>query len=321
MTGGAGFIGSHVVDRLIAAGHEPRIFDLVPSRHHDAVDTVLGDLTDAEAAVSAVRGCEAIMHLAAMADVNEVVADPARTDRVNTHGTFTLLEAARAEGIGRFLFASTVWAYGNSTSLEPHDEDTPLELPPHFYTATKLAGEMYCRSYEVLYGVSSTILRFGIPYGPRARPAAVVPAFIARAQAGTPLTISGDGSQSRQFVYVEDLAEGVVAALAPAAAGRIYNLVGEESVSIRQIADTVCALVATVPIEHGPERPADLRVGHVSGARAAAELGWRAETSFADGVRRYVEWLTATSGSPVASSASSTAGSASTVRRQEPAEL
>jgi len=299
VTGGAGFIGSHVVDKLVAAGHEPRIFDLVASPYHEGTDTVIGDLTDESTVRGAVHGCDAIMHLAAMADVNQVVTDPARTDRVNTHGTFTLLEAAREEKLGRFIYASTVWAYGNSTSPEPHDEDTPLELPPHFYTATKIAGEMYCRSYDVLYGVSSTILRFGIPYGPRARPAAVVPAFIGKAQSGTPLTISGDGSQTRQFVYVEDLADGVVAALAPAAAGRIYNLVGDESTSVRQIADTICEVVARVPIEHGPDRPADLRVGHISGARAEAELGWTARTSFAEGVRRYVDWLAATSGSPV----------------------
>ena len=299
VTGGAGFIGSHVVDKLVAAGHEPRIFDLVASPYHEGTDTVIGDLTDESTVRGAVHGCDAIMHLAAMADVNQVVTDPARTDRVNTHGTFTLLEAAREEKLGRFIYASTVWAYGNSTSPEPHDEDTPLELPPHFYTATKIAGEMYCRSYDVLYGVSSTILRFGIPYGPRARPAAVVPAFIGKAQSGTPLTISGDGSQTRQFVYVEDLADGVVAALAPAAASRIYNLVGDESTSVRQIADTICEVVARVPIEHGPDRPADLRVGHISGARAEAELGWTARTSFAEGVRRYVDWLAATSGSPV----------------------
>ena len=130
---------------------------------------------------------------------------------MNAHGTFTLLEAARRAEIGRFLYASTVWVYGNAPGPEPHDEDTPLVLPPHLYTATKLAGEMYCRSYETLYGLPGTILRFGIPYGPRARPAAVVPAFIKRARAGEPLTISGDGSQSRQFLYVEDLADGIVA--------------------------------------------------------------------------------------------------------------
>ena len=134
----------------------------------------------------------------------------------------------------RLVYASTIWVYGNAPGPEPHDEDTPLVLPPHLYTATKLAGEMYCRSYDVLYGLPTTILRFGIPYGPRARPAAVVPAFIAKAQAGTPLTIAGDGSATRQFVYVEDLAEGVVAALAPEAAGRIYNLVGDELVSVRR---------------------------------------------------------------------------------------
>ncbi len=295
MTGGAGFIGSHVVDKLVAAGHEPRIFDLVPSPYHppESVDTVLGDLTDADASTRAMRGCDAVAHLAAMADVNEVVAAPAQTDAINVHGTFTLLEAARTQELERFLYASTVWVYGNAPGPEPHDEDTPLVLPAHLYTATKLAGEMYCRSYETLYGVPSTILRFGIPYGPRARPAAVVPAFINRARSGEALTIAGDGSQSRQFVYVEDLAAGMVASLAPAGAGRVYNLVGEESVSVRQIADTVRELVADVPLLHGPERPADLRIGMISGARAERELGWRAETSFAEGVRSYLGWLDA----------------------------
>jgi UDP-glucose 4-epimerase len=323
VTGGAGFIGSHVVDALIRHGHEPRIFDLVGSPYHPSgtVEGRLGDLTDPDAVAAAVAGCDAVMHLAAMADVNEVVADPSRTERVNVRGTFVLLEAARGAGIARVLYASTVWVYGNAPGVEPLDEETPLVLPAHLYTATKLAGEMYCRSYETLYGLPSTILRFGIPYGPRARPAAVVPAFIARARSGEPLTIAGDGSQSRQFVYVEDLAEGMVAALAPAGAGGVYNLVGEESVSVRQIADTVCELVSEVPIVHGPERPADLRIGIISGARARAELDWSAETGFAAGVRRYIDWLTVTSGSPVARAASMTAGSASTVRRQESAEL
>jgi UDP-glucose 4-epimerase len=140
-----------------------------------------------------------------------------------------------------------------------------------------------------------------------------VPAFIAKAQAGTPLTIAGDGSATRQFVYVEDLAEGMVAAIALAGAGRIYNLVGDELVSVRQIADTVRELVAEVPIEHGPDRPVDLKFGQASGDRAASELGWRAETSFSEGIRRYVNWLAVTNGSPVSSAAESTAGSAAAV--------
>jgi UDP-glucose 4-epimerase len=315
VTGGSGFIGSHVVDKLRAAGHEPRILDLCPSPWHapGEIETALVDLTDAAGTAEAVRDAEAIVHLAAMADVNEVVGRPARTDAVNTHGTFNLLEAARAEGISRFLYASTIWVYGNAPGPEPHDEDTPLVLPPHLYTATKLAGEMYCRSFETMYGVSTTILRFGIPYGPRARPAAVVPAFIARAKAGTPLTIAGDGSATRQFVYVEDLAEGVVAALDPVAAGRIYNLVGDELVSVTEIADAVRELVSDVPVEHGPDRPVDLVFGRASGERAASELGWRPRTSFREGVRRYVDWLAVTNGSPVPAAASSTAGSAATV--------
>lgn len=323
MTGGAGFIGSHVVDKLIAAGHEPRIYDLRPSPYHapELVDTVLGDLTDATSAAAAIAGCDAVMHLAAMADVNEVAADPQRSERVNAYGTFVLLEAGRQAGLERFLYASTVWVYGNAPGPEPHGEETPLVLPAHFYTATKLAGEMYCRSYSSLYGLPTRILRFGIPYGPRARPAAVVPAFVARARAGEALTIAGDGSQSRQFVYVEDLADGMVAALSPSAAGDVYNLVGDELVSVRQIAETVRELVGEVPILYGPERPADLHIGVISGSLAELELGWRAATPFSEGVARYLDWLTVTSGSPVASAASMTAGSARAVARHEPAEL
>ena len=314
VTGGAGFIGSHVVDALGAQGHESRVLDLVPSPWHDGgVETVIADLQDAAAVREAVDGCDAVLHLAAMADVYQVVEEPARTDAVNVRGTFNLLEAAREANVQRFAYASTIWVYGNAPGPQPHDEDTPLVLPPHLYTATKLAGEMYCRAYDQLYGVPATILRFGIPYGPRARAAAVIPSFVARARAGQPLTIAGDGSATRQFVYVEDLAAGVVAALAPTGAGRIYNLVGEELVSVRQIADTVRELVADVPVEHGPDRPVDLVFGRASEERAARELGWRAATSFTDGVQRYVEWLTVTSGSPIASAASSTAGSAVTV--------
>jgi UDP-glucose 4-epimerase len=202
-----------------------------------------------------------------------------------------VLEAARHENIGRLAYASTVWVYGNAPVDGDLDEEAPLAHPSHVYTATKLAGEMYCNAYGELYGVKSTILRFGIPYGPRARPAAVIPSFVARAQQGDALTLAGDGNQTRQFVYVEDLAEGVVVALERAPAQRVYNLVGDEETSVRQIADTVRTVVGDVPVVHGPERPADVRLGHISGARAATELGWTARTNFTDGVRRYVDSL------------------------------
>src|SRR5204863_555064 len=136
--------------------------------------------------------------------------------------------------------------------------DSPLRMPAHLYTASKLAGEMYCTSYGELYGVETTILRFGIPYGPRARPAAVVPAFVGKALAGDPLTVAGSGDQSRRFVYVEDLADGVVRALdAPAGANRVYNLAGTETTTILEIAETVRDLVGEAEIEHTPARAGD----------------------------------------------------------------
>lgn len=299
VTGGSGFIGSHVVDQLLAREHEPTILDITPSPHHPQVTAVVGDLTDQEALARAARDVDAIVHLAAVADVNDVFSDPVRAGSVNAHGTQLVLEAARHEDIGRVVYASTVWVYGNAPVEGELDEDAPLGHPSHVYTATKLAGEMYCNAYGALYGVESTILRFGIPYGPRARPAAVIPSFVARAQHGDALTIAGDGNQSRQFVYVEDLAEGVVLGLERSAAGRVYNLVGDEETSVRQIADTVRTVVGDVPIVHGPERPADVRLGRISGARAAAELGWSASTNFADGIRRYVDWLSIAERLPV----------------------
>jgi UDP-glucose 4-epimerase len=322
VTGGAGFIGSHVVDRLQARGHEPRIFDLTPSSHHGPeVECVIGDICDPHAARRAVADCDAVVHLAAMADVDEVTKDPERTDRVNVRGTQVLLDAARASGTNRFVYASTIWVYGDAVGPGALDEDTPLGLPKHFYTATKIAGETYTAAYGELYGLEWTILRFGIPYGPRARPTAVVPAFTAKALAGQPLTIAGDGTQSRRFVYVEDLADGVALSLQDVAANRIYNLVGRENTSVRAIARTVRDIVGDVKIVHVEGRAGDLRGGNISGERAARELGWEPTTTFADGVRRYVEWVTAQAGTPRAAIAPMTDGSAAAVALQEPDEL
>jgi UDP-glucose 4-epimerase len=289
VTGGSGFIGSHVVDALLAAGHEPLIYDLRRSPYHDDVPCVTGDLCELDRLSAALDGCDAVLHLAAAADVNEVLAEPVEAERRNACGTLHVLEAARQAGVGRVVYASTIWAYSD-TPADHHEESLPLHPPAHLYTATKLAGELYCHSYGELYGVEHTILRFGIPYGPRARPAAVVPTFVTRALAGEPLTIAGDGSQSRRFVYVEDLADGVVRALAPCAVNRTYNLVGEADVSIRDIADAVRSVVGEVEVVHTPGRTGDFAGAPVSGERAAAELGWRPATPFADGVRRYVEW-------------------------------
>jgi UDP-glucose 4-epimerase len=294
VTGGAGFIGSHVVDKLRAAGHEPRIFDLRRSPHHGAgeVDTYIGDLLDVDDLRNAMRGCDAVAHLAASADVGIVVEEPVEAEALNSRGTLNVLEAARQAGIDRVVYASTIWVYSDGCGAEV-DEDTTVGLPSHLYTATKLAGEMYCKSYSELYDVDFTILRFGIPYGPRARPAAVVPAFVRKAIQGEPLTIAGEGTQSRRFVYVEDLAEGVAAALRPVACNRVYNLVSDRDVSIREIAHTVRDLVGDVDVVHTEARTADFGGVVVCGKRASRELGWEARTPFEEGVSRYIDWYRA----------------------------
>ena len=291
VTGGAGFIGSHVVDRLRAGSIEARIFDLRASSHHtqDEVEMVVGDLLDPACVSAAMTGCEAVVHLAAAADADAVAGSPAHSEQVNSRGTLNVLEAAREAGVTRVIYASTIWVYSD-TSSSTVDEETPLGLPGHLYTATKLAGEMYCRSYGELYGIEYTILRFGIPYGPRARPSAVIPTFVRKALAGEPLTIAGGGRQSRRFVYVEDLADGVVRALAPLAANRIYNLVGTEDVTIREVAETVGRAAGNTQLVDVPGRSADFTGVQVSGERAARDLGWRASTPFAAGVPRYVAW-------------------------------
>jgi UDP-glucose 4-epimerase len=291
VTGGSGFIGSHVVDKLRAQGHEPVIYDLRPSPWHEAgsVDTVLGSITDREALERAMHSCDAVAHLAAVADVNDVHAEPEDAERINARGTVAVLEAARRTAMKRIVYASTIWVYSDCRQ-EVVDEDTLLPAPSHLYTSTKLAGELYCKAYQELYGIDYTILRFGIPYGPRAREAAVIPAFVGKAMRGEPLTLAGDGGQSRRFVYVEDLAEGVALALADVARNRVYNLASDENVTIKQIAVRVQEVLGDVEIVHTPARPGDFDGKVVLSSRAERELGWTARTPFSEGVRRYVEW-------------------------------
>jgi UDP-glucose 4-epimerase len=290
VTGGSGFIGSHVVDKLRLRGHEPVIYDLRPSPwHDDTVETVFGSITDREALERALHSCDAVAHLAAVADVNDVHAEPEDAERVNARGTVAVLEAARRAGVKRIVYASTIWVYSDCREDEV-DENTLLPAPSHLYTSTKLAGELYCKAYQELYGIDYTILRFGIPYGPRAREAAVIPAFVGKALRGEALTLAGDGSQSRRFVYVEDLADGVALGLGEVATNRVYNLASNENVTIKRIAETIKNELGDVEIVHTPARPGDFGGKVVSSERAARELGWTAATPFAEGVSRYVAW-------------------------------
>jgi nucleoside-diphosphate-sugar epimerase/UDP-N-acetylglucosamine:LPS N-acetylglucosamine transferase len=224
-----------------------------------------------------------------VADVNDVHAEPEDAERVNARGTVAVLEAARRAGVKRIVYASTIWVYSDCEPEEV-DEDTLLPPPSHLYTSTKLAGELYCKAYQELYGIDYTILRFGIPYGPRAREAAVIPAFVNKALAGDPLTLAGDGLQSRKFVYVEDLADGVALGLDDVAVNRVYNLASDETVTIKQIAETIKELMGDVEIVYTPARPGDFGGKIVSSERAAKELGWTAATPFTKGVRKYIDW-------------------------------
>jgi UDP-glucose 4-epimerase len=299
VTGGGGFIGSHVVDRLLERGMIPRIFDLSASPYHSPleVETFTGSITDPANLDLAMRDCDAVIHLAAVADVGHVHADPVLAEEVNTRGTLNVLEAACRAKVGRVVYGSTTWVYSDCAEQEV-DEETPIPAPRHLYTATKLAGETYCAGYAELFELESTVLRFGIPYGPRARAAGVVAKFTDLALGGEALTIAGDGSQSRSFIYVEDLADGIVAGLAPEAAGRTYNLSGEEVVTILEIAETVQEMTGGCEIVHTPPRPGDFPGKAISNRRALEELGWKAETSFRDGVRKYVEWVRCSTRAP-----------------------
>ncbi|MEO7556510.1 MAG: NAD-dependent epimerase/dehydratase family protein [Acidimicrobiales bacterium] len=290
VTGGSGFIGTHVVDALLDAGCTVRVLD--PKAPHRAdVDWVPVDVLDTAGLTEALVGAEVIFHLAAIADVNDVIADPTLAIEVNTLGTSRVLEAARRADAGRVVLASTVWVYAASSELQV-DEDTLFDpnTDRHLYVTSKVAAEMACRDYHTLYERPFTILRYGIPYGPRMRDNCVVAAFMKRAMRGETLKIDGDGSQHRFFVYVEDLAQAHVRALDDVAINRTYNIEGAVPVSIREIAESVTELVGTGNVEFGPARPGDLKARTVSNARAREELGWAPTTSFADGLDRTLAW-------------------------------
>jgi UDP-glucose 4-epimerase len=298
VTGGSGFIASHVVDKLKAAGHEPLNYDLRPSPYDDGVEFAEGSITDVDVLERAMLGCDAVMHLAAAADVNEVNADPLWAEELNARGTACVLEAARRSGVKRVVYSSTIWVYQDNKEPEV-DEDTNPALPSHLYTAGKLAGEAYCTSYKSLYDLDYTILRFGIPYGPRAREATVLALFVGKLLKGEPITLAGGGTQTRRFVYVEDIADACVSALAPEAANRIYNLVGTEETSIREVAERAQELIGDGEVVITEGRAGDFAGAVISGARAEAELGWTPQTNFAEGARKYVEWRQSQTAQPV----------------------
>jgi UDP-glucose 4-epimerase len=294
--GGSGFIGSHLVDKLVSCGHNVTVLDIMKPHREDVVHVYI-DITDLSRTTVTLAGAfDAVYLLAAIADVNDAYRNPVETSQVNIMGVANVLEAARRNNIGRLILASTIWVYG-LTPTSNVSEDTPLKLDNtnDVYTSTKVAAELLCHSYQKLYQQNFTILRYGIPYGPRARGGSVLATFVARALKGEPLIIMGDSSQYRRFVYVEDLAAGNVAALKDIAINNVYNLDGMRPVTVREVAETVQRLVGKTKIEYRETRATDFCGRTISSEKARKELGWEPKVSFEEGARRYIEWYKANS--------------------------
>ena len=309
VTGGTGFIGSHVVDSLVDAGHDVRVVDLRAGQRPE-VDYQQASILDQEALLALTKGMDAVYHLAAVADVNDVARDPVAAIDLNVGGTVRVLEAARANDVGRVLLASTVWVY----SSVPASEDAAVDESACFsagaarqvYTSSKIAAELLCQDYWNAYQLPFTILRYGIPYGPRMRPTLVIPIFVRKALAGEALTVAGDGSQHRKFVYVEDLARAHVLALSERARNQTYNLDGREQVTILRIAQSVMRLTGFErPIEFVPSRGGDYAGADVSSEKARRELGWEPEIDFDEGMRRTVSSLLASRAEQLGTAAAS----------------
>ena len=303
VTGGAGFIGSNLVRRLAGQGARVRVFDDLSSGHLEnlagleaSVEFVRGDLRDAAAVRAAVRGAGAVFHVGALASVQASVDDPATTHEVNVTGTLNLLLAARDAGAERVVFSSSASIYGDSPEM-PKREGMPPE-PLTGYALSKLAGEHYGRIFHGLYGLEFFALRYFNVFGPRQDPAshyaAVIPLFMRAYAAGRQPTIYGDGGQTRDFTFVEDIVSANLCCLAApkSAAGGVYNVAYGDRVSVNDLAAQIAALAGRpfAPV-YAPARAGDIRESQSDSALARRVLGWKPAHTFADGLRATYDWF------------------------------
>lgn len=283
VTGGTGFLGSHVADVLAEAGHDVTIVDASPTDRHRYVHA---DLLDVSSLESAFRGAEAICHLAAVGDVYLAADRPALAAQTNVAGSAHVCDAALRADVTTVVCASTWEVYG-APQYEPLDEGHPTN-PDHPYNITKLAGERLAIAYAHLRGLRVIALRLGTSYGTRMRPNSVFRIFISRALAGQPIVIQGSGQQGRQFTHASDVGRAFAAALRKPSAGPVYNIVADRLVTIRELAEMI-AQFAPTEISYGEARPGDVPSALVTAALAARELDWRAVEVFEDGLSEMVK--------------------------------
>jgi UDP-glucose 4-epimerase len=243
-----------------------------------------------------VKAGDIVYLIAAEANVNRFFESPRFSNDITSNATLSVLEAARRVSASRVILASTEWIYGSLPESEEESvitEDTPYtQNPDHIYTSSKIAAELFCKNYRELYGVNYTIMRYGIPFGERARPETVTPIFIRRIVRGEPITIHGDGSQTRQFIYVKDLAQGNAACVDVAAENQIFNLNGKKEISVIQIVRTLEEILKKkANLSFIEDRKGNFKGRFISSEKARNLLGWSPALDYEDAMRMYVEWF------------------------------
>ncbi len=301
VTGGAGFVGSHLVEALVARGHEVRVLDNLSTGFRsnldpvaDRIDFLHGDITELQQVRDAVRGVEVVYHQAALASVPRSVADPLATHRACVDGTLHVLLAARDARVRRVVYAASSSAYGNSARLPKSEADPTAPLSP--YAVAKLAGEQYCAAFSTVYGLETVRLRYFNVFGPRQTPdspyAAVIPLFIQALTSGRSPVIHGDGQQSRDFTFVEDVVQAnLLAADAPGVSGRVYNVACGRRTTLLELVACLNELLGTqIAPTHTDPRPGDVRHSQADISRAVADLGYKPTTDVSRGLARCLEW-------------------------------
>jgi UDP-glucose 4-epimerase len=303
VTGGAGFIGSHIAEALVSRGDRVRVLDNLSTGHRGniehlktRIELIEGDVTDAAVVGAAVRGVDCIFHQAALASVPRSVERPLDTNAACVTGTLTVLDEARRAGVRRLVYAASSSAYGDQPTSSKRETDLPAPISP--YGAAKLAGEAYCQAFWASYGFETVSIRYFNVFGPRQDPtsqySAVIPLFITAMLAGRQPTIYGDGHQSRDFTYVANVVFGnLLAADADAklVAGRTLNVAGGRSIDLLELIAVLNQLLGTsVKPLHAPPRAGDVRESLADITQARTRLGYEPQITFEEGLRRSIDY-------------------------------